>query len=131
MEGTYLETALQAALQLCDFDFLKNAKVQTFTNGRNLDTIEKTKFLVHKYDFIQVGFQIDEAWYRCDSKNYVLTSGGAPQGGHAVGICGFDSTGFYIFNQWGNWGAKGFAIMPYDLFLKELMYGAFLTGITY
>lgn len=39
-------------------------------------------------------------------------------GGHAVDICGFDIEGFYILNQWGNWGAKGYAIIPYDLFLK-------------
>ena len=80
MEGTYLETAMAAALQLCDFDFLKNAKVETFANRKNLETIERTKFLIHKYDFVQVGFQIDEAWYYCNNKNYVLTSGGKIRG---------------------------------------------------
>ena len=56
MDGTYLETSLLAALQLCDFDFLKNAKIETFANRKDSDTIEKTKFLLHKYDFLQVGF---------------------------------------------------------------------------
>lgn len=132
MEGTYLETALEAALKLCDFDFLKNAKIRTFGNMKNLDTIEATKFLIHKYDFIQVGFYIDEAWYRCNNDNYVLESGGVALGGHAVYACGYDSQGVFIGNQWGkSWGTKGFAIMPWDLYLKELMYGAYITGITY
>jgi len=56
MEGTYLEAALGAAIKLCNFDFLKNCKVSTFGNGKDLDTIERTKYLIHRYDFVQVGF---------------------------------------------------------------------------
>ena len=51
-------------------------------------------------------------------------------GGHAVNICGYDQIGFYIANQWGkNWGAKGFAIMPYDLFKIKLKYNLTLSVI--
>lgn len=131
MDGTYLETALRAALELCDFDFLRNASIETFANGRNQDTIEKTKFLIHKYDFLQVGFLIDDAWNHCTSQDYVLKSYGPTLGGHAVNIVGYDQRGAYVMNQWGKWGAKGFAIIPWDLYLKELMYGAYLSGINY
>lgn len=132
MEGTYLETSLQAALSLCDFDFLKTARIEIFSNGKDLDTIEKTKFLIHKYGFLQAGFQIDESWHSVNGKNYVISRGGRSLGGHAVNLVGYDSSGVYIQNQWGSmWGAKGFAVMPWDLYLYELMYGTYISGIRY
>ena len=126
-EGTYLEYSLQAALSLSEFDFLKNAKVELFYNDKTNNTIELTKFLLHKYDFLQVGFIIDDAWYNCTSKNYILKKGSRNLGGHAVNLAGYDQNGVYVLNQWGtNWGTKGYAIMPWDLYLAELMYGAFI-----
>lgn len=63
MDGTYLETAMNAVLQLCkkdkDFSFLANAKVELFYNNKNEDTIIEVKDLLHKHDFLQVGFEID------------------------------------------------------------------------
>lgn len=89
------------------------------------------KHLIHKYDFLQVGFYIDEGWYDCNEKNYVLKQKGNSIGGHAINLCGFDNEGFYVLNQWTkNWGAKGYAIMPYDLFLKQFMYGAYIYNYT-
>ena len=136
IDGTYLEAALRAVIQLClpdtDFSFLKNVTVKTFFNDMTSNTIKLTKQLIHKFDFIQVGFNIDEGWNHCTNNEFKLRPMGASLGGHAVGLCGYDSDGFYVFNQWGtNWGAKGFAIMPYDLFTKQFMYGAYLTNITY
>lgn len=135
-EGTYLECAMKAVLQLCkkdsEFDFLKNTKINTFFNDRTQNTIELTKQLIHQHDFIQVGFNIDEGWYDCSNMNFVLRQKGMSIGGHAVGLCGYDSDGFYVFNQWSkDFGAKGFAIMPYNLFLYQFMYGVYLTGIEY
>ena len=130
-EGTYLEAALKAVLTLCNkdnrFDFLKNANIGIFYNDKTNNTIEKTKQLIHKYDFLQVGFQIDEGWYNCTKLNYILKAYGNICGGHAVNICGYDETGFYILNQWGtSFGALGFCIIPYDLFLEQFMYGAYI-----
>ena len=135
-EGTYLECAMNAVLKLCskdsEFDFLKNAKINTFFNDGSWNTIELTKQLIHKHDFLQVGFNIDEGWYDCSNVNYVLRQRGMSVGGHAVFICGFDNNGFYIGNQWSkNFGAKGFAIMPYNIFIQQFMYGVYLTGIEY
>jgi len=76
---------------------------------------------------LQVGFNIDEGWCNCNNNDYILKSDGYNLGGHAVNLCGYDNVGFYVLNQWGTeFGAKGFAIMPYDLFLKQFMYGAYI-----
>ena len=126
VDGTYLEASLQAAIELCAFD--KKYKIGTFYNNKNKENvIETVKFLIHKYDFLQVGFTIDEGWYSCNNENYILKAKGRCLGGHAVNICGYDDIGFYILNQWGvNWGSKGYGIMPYDLFFQEFMYCTFV-----
>ena len=136
VEGTYLEHAMNAVIKLCradrEFSFLDNAEVKTFFNDKTADTIELTKQLLHKHDFLQAGFNIDEGWYDCSQVNYVLKARGRSLGGHAVNICGYDSDGFYILNQWGTgFGSKGYAVMPYDLFLKQFMYGTYLTNLKY
>ena len=136
IEGTYLEYAMQSVIRLCkadpEFKFLENVQVKTFFNSKNSDTIEFTKQLLHKYDFLQVGFNIDEGWYDCSKMNYILKARGSSLGGHAVNLVGADYDGFYIQNQWGtSWGANGFAIIPYRLFLQQFMYGAYLANITY
>lgn len=131
VEGTYLEAAIKAVLSLCkkdsDFQFLNDAKFGIFVNTKTDKTIIQTKHLLHKYNFLQAGFNIDEGWYKCNNENYVLKEYGCSLGGHAVNLCGYDSTGFYILNQWSTtFGAKGYAIMPYELFLKQFMYGAYI-----
>lgn len=129
--GTYLESACNAIIELCkndnDFSFLKNSKIGVFYNDRSINTIELTKHLIHKYDFLQVGFNIDEGWYDCTNSNYIIKPRGRSLGGHAVNLCGWDYGGFYVLNQWGKvWGSKGYAIIPYDTFLKQFMYGTYI-----
>ena len=131
MDGTYLEAAMKAVLTLCkkdpEFSFLDEAKVGLFYNDQTDATIQAAKDLIHRYDFLQVGFNIDEGWYTCTQNNYVLRPRGRSLGGHAVNLCGYDEDGFYVMNQWSiDFGSKGFAIMPYDMFLKQFMYGAYL-----
>lgn len=132
-EGTYLEAACTAVIDLCkkdpEFDFMKDAHVETFFNDKTVNTIELTKQLIHKHDFLQAGFNIDEGWYDCTNMIYILKQRGQSLGGHAVNICGYDSDGFYILNQWSTqFGAKGYAIMPYKVFTAQFMYGAYITG---
>lgn len=125
IEGTTLEASLEAALNLCAFDL--NYKVGTFRNDKTTKTIDAIKLLIHKYDFLQAGFMIDDAWYKCTNNDFILKKGSRSCGGHAVNIAGYDNDGFYILNQWGtSFGAKGYCIMPYDLFLQELMYVAYV-----
>ena len=142
IDGTYLEYAMESVIRLCkadpEFKFLENARIKTFFNDKTNNTIELTKQLLHKYDFLQVGFNIDEGWYDCNQMNYILKARGNNLGGHAVDLCGYDSDGFYILNQWGSgvngqkgWGAKGYAIIPYQLFLQQFIYGVYLTSLSF
>ena len=73
--------------------------------------------------FIQGGFIITDDYYYCNSRNYKITHQlGNPVGGHCMTICGWNEDGFIIQNQWGTkFGAKGFCVLPYDLFLKEFV----------
>lgn len=96
MEGTYLETSLQAAIQLAAFG--PDYKVFTAGNDGTAFTVELAKHLVHKHDFLQAGFMIDEGWYDCSAWDWTLHSRGAQLGGHAVNICGYDQEGFYVLN---------------------------------
>jgi len=126
MNGTYLECALKAILKLSGYDNVDD-KIGLFYNDNSQKTIELTKHLLHQNDFLQVGFMIDEGWYDVTNSNYYINQRGRSLGGHAVNVCGYDQEGVYVLNQWGtSWGAKGNAIMKWDIYLKELMYGAYL-----
>ena len=77
------------------------------------------KFLIHKYDFLHAGFQIDEGWYATNQQNYFIRSYGANLGGHAVCLVGYSKDGAYIANSWSsNWGSRGFAILPWSIFKR-------------
>lgn len=133
-DGTYLEYSIDAVIKLCkndpEFSFLNEVKLGVFYNDKTFNTVEMTKHLIHKYDFLQVGFNIDEGWNDCNNENYILKPSGKSLGGHAVNLCGYDSNGFYILNQWGTvWGSKGYGVIPYDLFIKQFMYGVYLQGV--
>ena len=54
-DGTYLECAIKAAFLLGGFD-VKDLKVNFLYNDGTSATIERLKFLVHKYDFVHAGF---------------------------------------------------------------------------
>ena len=126
-EGTYLEYALKAAIQLGAFENPQDVKIGLFYNDKTSNTVETTKFLIHKYDFLQVGFRIDEGWYDVTNNNYFITPRGRGLGGHAVNLVGYDTDGVYVLNQWGTkWGANGYAIMKWDVYLQQLMYGAYV-----
>ena len=67
---------MKAAIQLIKdkegFEFMKNSTVGLTYNDRSVGYIEYVKFLIHKYDFIQGGFCIDEGWYDCNNQNNIL-----------------------------------------------------------
>lgn len=133
-EGTYLEHAMNAVLKLCAadqrFSFLDGAKVGLLFNDGTDATVEGVRHLVHRYSIIQAGFCIDEGWYDVTDANYEIKKRGMSLGGHAVNIVGYDSESFFIANQWSKgFGSKGFAIMRNELFLKELMYCAYIDGV--
>lgn len=99
-------------------------------NDRTPNTIEYLKFLLHKYDFVHIGCNITTEWYRKNKNDYVITPGGTSLGGHAILCCGADQTGAYIQNSWGiEWGAKSFAIIRWDAFLQQFMYGCYIENL--
>ena len=72
-------------------------------------------------DLCIAGFKITDGWY-VPNADYTIKSGRTPLGGHAVLVCGYDEKGVYIQNHWGkDWGAKGFGILPWSLYERQLM----------
>lgn len=127
-DGTYLEAAIKAAVNLGGFDGSK-IKVRTIYNDGSDTTVETVKFLLHKYDFLHCGFSINEGWYSATDKDYYIRSYGQELGGHAVLACGYWTDGIIIQNSWGiDWGSKGFAILPWSYFKKQFMYACYLEG---
>lgn len=99
-----------------------------YPNGCTPETLEvKVKRLLHKYDFLHAGFMITDGWYKCSKWSCRIQHGSTCYGGHAVVIVGADTEGAYIANSWGqSWGAKGFAVMPWEVVQKELLYACYL-----
>lgn len=126
-EGTYPEATLQAAINLSALKIFNNAKIHKIYNIDEYETITAIKHIIHKYDFLIGGFYITDEWYNCINGKYVISHGTNNLGGHAVLICGYDKKYVYIQNHWSkNWGAKGFAAIPWKVFLLEFMYGTYL-----
>ena len=61
--GTYLECAIQAALQLGGFVNPENISIGFMENDKTDRTVETFKYLIHKYDFVHLGFDITTGWY--------------------------------------------------------------------
>ena len=128
-DGTWLEYAIKAAVQLGGFQ-TSGMNVKFFQNEGTQTTIEMLKFLIHKYDFLHAGFEINSGWYQATEADPIIKKASTQLGGHAVLLVGYDQTGVYIQNSWGKgWGSKGFAILPWNQVLDQLMYVCYLTGL--
>lgn len=128
-DGTWLEYAIKAAVQLGGFQ-TSGMKVKFFHNEGTQATVETLKFLIHKYDFLHAGFEINSGWYQATQADPIIKKASTTLGGHAVLLVGYDQVGAYIQNSWGKgWGAKGFAILPWSQVLDQLMYVCYLTGL--
>lgn len=128
-DGTYLETAIQAALELGGFSELaNNIKIGYLYNKKQSDLKLMIKHLLHKYDFLHAGFNICSGWYNVTKDNdYTIQHTNVSCGGHAVAIVGADEDSVYIANSWGKkWGATGFAQLKWDDVYKELIYICYL-----
>ena len=129
-EGTYPEYALKAALNLKVFSD-KSYEIGTYANSHDKETVPSIKHLIHKYDFLLGGFIVRENWYECSKTNYIIDNvQGKVLGGHAIVIVGYNKTGIMIANSWSpKWGAKGFAIVSWNTFLKDFLYCSYLKPI--
>lgn len=68
-EGTYLECAIKAAAKLGGFKNPDKIKIGFMYNDKSDKSIERFKYLIHKYDFVHCGFNIDTGWYACNEKD--------------------------------------------------------------
>ena len=128
-DGTWLEYAIKAAVQLGGFQ-TSGMNVKFFQNEGTQTTVEMLKFLIHKYDFLHAGFEINSGWYKATEEDPIIKKTSTSLGGHAVLLVGYDQIGVYIQNSWGKgWGSKGFAILPWSQVLDQLMYVCYLTGL--
>lgn len=126
-DGTSLTAVLEALLDNGIFD-----------RGRCvikiLRTVEQVKYAVHKFGCCLAGLNVSQEWYTCN-KNKSTISGrkNAEQiGGHAVLVCGYNKDGAIIQNSWDtDWGSYGFALITWNEFIREFMYGAVLDNCLY
>jgi len=114
-EGTYLWSAIDAAI----------SKGLIVGKGKNVNASQQdVKFALHEYGVCLAGFMITTDWNEVDKKTGIIknSSNAATRGGHAILLCGFDSTGVYIQNSWGEeWGIYGFGILRWEQFNKQIM----------
>lgn len=128
-EGTYLEAAIKAALKLGGFQNPENIRIGTVNNDRTDATIERVKYLLHKYDFLHVGCEITTGYNQCTRNDPYVKHTNVSCGGHAMLAVGYDQDGLYLQNSWGReWGDRGFAILPWQIFKKEFLYGCYVQG---
>ena len=129
-DGTYLESAYKAALDLGGLGRYSNDVSLGFIyNNQPIEALKQSiKRLLHKYEFLEAGFSITNGWYEAGKNtDYKIFHGNQNYGGHAVVIVGADEDGAYIANSWGkSWCAKGFCIVPWNVFKQEFMYACYL-----
>jgi hypothetical protein len=128
INGVALEFAMFAAAELCGIKNKLKLGILRYSNPD--ETIEKIKFLIHKYDVVQAGFMISTGWNKVDKNNYIIERTSIPLGCHAVLIVGYDPIGIYIQNSWGKgWGFKSFAIMKWEDVIKDLTYCCYIDNL--
>jgi C1A family cysteine protease len=116
--GTTLDAALYA---LIHYNMVCASKMDVFL----FDQIEDLKRALHKYDTALVSLKITSDWENHWNKLVMSTNSGYNLGGHAVIACGYNRSGVYIQNSWGEeWGKYGFALITWDVFTSQFKYGA-------
>lgn len=126
-DGTSLDAVLSALLEFGYFDKSK-------CDIRILRNQEQVKYAIHKFGCCLLGMMVSNEWYYCNSKKSTIS--GKTQktllGGHAVLACGYTREGIIIQNSWSpDWASYGFALITWDEFDREFVYGAVLDNCLY
>ena len=118
--GTFVDLGLTCAVNICPEKIIKNWFMVRTSRERDPRVLKR---ILHMNDLCMAGFNITEGWYEVNASNGYTIQQKIPKiGGHAVLVCGYDENGVYIQNHWGrDWGAKGFAILPWKLYEAEFM----------
>jgi hypothetical protein len=127
--GTTLKSAVKAAINLNliqgEGRYVDFASVNRSNLSKKEKRILSIKFALHQYGVVISGFMITNEWDYVDKKTGFIKNIGdkaKKKGGHAVLLCGYDDSGVYIQNSWGdNWGHYGFAIMDWDMYYRQFM----------
>lgn len=124
-DGTTIEYGFRAAKELNYF----SGDIQTFEPWK-----ANVKFQLHKYGICCGAFQITDEWYDVGNRTGMIQSKRNPEilGGHAVLVCGYNDDGIYIQNSWGydDWGKYGFAILPWEMVQKQMVYGVIIDNFS-
>lgn len=99
-----------------------------------LRTIEQVKYAVHKFGCCIVGLNVSHEWYTCNRNKSTISGRKDSEqiGGHAVLVCGYNRDGVMIQNSWNtDWGSYGFALITWNEFAREFMYGAVIDNCLY
>lgn len=83
---------------------------------------------LNEVDAIYVSAQVHDGWMapKAPKKGQlaVIKADGAPAGGHAFAIVGYDNDGFIVQNSWSkSWGAQGFARWLYEDWCENIRDG--------
>jgi hypothetical protein len=127
--GTRLKSAARAAIKMGLIN--GKAKYVDFPSVNRSDLSRKEKrqtsikFALHQYGVVLSGFGITDEWNWVDKNTGMIRDMGensSKRGGHAVLLCGYDDSGVYIQNSWGDqWGHYGFAILNWDMYDRQFM----------
>ncbi|BHH84100.1 C1 family peptidase [Desulforhopalus sp. 52FAK] len=76
---------------------------------------------LNEVNAIYVSASVHEGWRKKNIKKGVIPFKGAPIGGHAFAIVGYNSDGFFVQNSWGEtWGNDGVALWSYEDWLANI-----------
>ncbi len=76
---------------------------------------------LNEVDAIYVSAAVHEGWRNKNIKDGVIPFKGAPIGGHAFAIVGYNNNGFLVQNSWGKkWGDGGVALWTYEDWLENI-----------
>lgn len=126
-DGTTLDAVLGGLLHYGIFDSAK-------CSVRMIRTASRVKYAIHKFGCCLLGMIVTNEWYECNSGKSTISGKKNNEllGGHAVLCCGYNEDGVIIQNSWSyKWGQYGFALITWDEFSREFMYGAVLDNCLY
>jgi hypothetical protein len=127
VDGTTLNAALQGVLETKLMD-------DNHCSVKTLRTKDQIKYAIHKFGCCLLGMNISKEWY-ARNKDKATISGRQSMpliGGHAVLACGYNRDGIIIQNSWDvDWGAFGFALVTWNEFEREFVYGAVIDNCLY